>query len=126
MKTTSKSRTALVTLLFALALPLVPKVNASGPFATNYTNASLTAVYGYSSAGEHLGPSNPSNNTRHIPTWEGQACGAGVSSECRQASGPRGPPFASLGLSPNWRPKLDSLSEPPVEFVVSKSSAFCA
>ena len=66
MKMTLKNRTALVTLLFALALSLVPKVNASGPFATNYSNASLTGVYVYSSYGEHLGPSNPSNNTTNI------------------------------------------------------------
>jgi hypothetical protein len=68
MKMTLKNRTALVALLFALALPLVPKVNASGPFATNYSNASLTGVYGYSSYGVNLGPSNPSNNTTNIPT----------------------------------------------------------
>src|SRR4029077_15098113 len=67
MKTTLKNRTALVALLFALALPLVPKVNASGPFATNYSNASLTGVYGYSSYGEHLGPSYPSISTTNIP-----------------------------------------------------------
>jgi hypothetical protein len=67
MKMTLKNRTALVALLFALALSLVPKVNASGPFATNYSNASLTGVYGYSSYGEHLGPSNPSNNTTNTP-----------------------------------------------------------
>ena len=67
MKTTSKTRTALVALLFALALPLVPKVYASGHFATNYTNASLTGVYGYSSYAEHLGPSNPNNNTTNVP-----------------------------------------------------------
>jgi len=67
MKTTSKTRTALVALLFALALPLVPKVYASGHFATNYTNASLTGVYGYSSYAGHLGPSNPNNNTTNVP-----------------------------------------------------------
>src|SRR5947208_7786952 len=54
-------------LLFAVALSLVPTVNASGHFATNYTNASLTGVYGYSSYGEHLGPSNPNNNTTNVP-----------------------------------------------------------
>ena len=54
-------------LLFAVALPLVPTVYASGPFATNYSNASLTGVYGYSSYGEHLGISNPSSNTTNIP-----------------------------------------------------------
>src|SRR5438046_5639349 len=67
MKITLKNRTALVALLFGLALSLVPKVNASGPFATNYTNASLTGVYGYSSDGWHLGSSNPSKNTTNIP-----------------------------------------------------------
>jgi hypothetical protein len=66
VKMTLKNRTALVALLFALALPLVPKVDASGHFATNYTNASLTGVYGYSSSGWHLGPSNPNNNTTNI------------------------------------------------------------
>jgi hypothetical protein len=64
---TLKNRTALVALLFALALPLVPKVYASGHFATNYTNASLTGVYGYSSYAEHLGASNPNNNTTNVP-----------------------------------------------------------
>src|SRR5439155_20253917 len=54
-------------LLFAVALSLVPTVNASGHFATNYTNASLTGVYGYSSYGEHLGPRNPNNNTTNVP-----------------------------------------------------------
>src|SRR5437899_11354196 len=54
-------------LLFAVALPLVSTVYASGPFATNYTNASLSGVYGYSSDGWHLGPSNPSNNTTNVP-----------------------------------------------------------
>src|SRR5439155_23040451 len=67
MKMTLKNRTALVALLFALALSVVPKVNASGPFATNYSNASLTGVYGYSSYGEHLGPINPSNSSSNIP-----------------------------------------------------------
>ena len=64
---TLKNRTALVALLFALALPLVPKVDASGHFATNYTNASLTGVYGYSSSGDHLGLANPNNNGTNIP-----------------------------------------------------------
>ncbi len=54
-------------LLFAVALPLVPSVHASGHFATNYTNASLTGVYGYSGEGWILGPSNPSNNTTNVP-----------------------------------------------------------
>jgi len=67
MKMTLKNRTALVALLFTVALPLVPTVYASGLFATNYTNASLTGVYGYSSSGEHLGPSNPNNNGTNIP-----------------------------------------------------------
>ena len=67
MKMTLKNRTALVALLFALALPLVPKVYANGHFATNYTNASLTGVYGYSSYAEHLGPSNPNNSTTNVP-----------------------------------------------------------
>ena len=64
---TLKNRTALVGLLFALALPLAPKVYASGHFASNYTNASLTGVYGYSSYAEHLGASNPNNNTTNVP-----------------------------------------------------------
>src|SRR5260370_21487576 len=67
MKMTLKNRTALVALLFGLALSLVPKVNASGPFATNYTNASLTGVYGYSSDGWHLASSYPSKNTTNTP-----------------------------------------------------------
>src|SRR5205823_10574126 len=75
MKMTLKNRTALVALLFGLALSLVPKVNAIGPFATNYTNASLTGVYGYSSYGEHLGPSNPSNSTTNIPVDGAGVCG---------------------------------------------------
>ena len=68
MKMTSKNRTVLVALVSGLALALVSTAYASGHFATNYTNASLTGVYGYSSAGEHLGPSNPSNNTTNIPS----------------------------------------------------------
>ena len=48
MKITLRNRIALIGLLFALTLPLASKVYASGPFATNYTNASLTGVYGYS------------------------------------------------------------------------------
>src|SRR5215467_11777969 len=67
MKMTLKNRTALFALLFALALPLVPKVYASGHFATNYTNASLTGVYGYSGQGWILGPSNPNNNGTNVP-----------------------------------------------------------
>src|SRR5215510_7037673 len=67
MKMILKNRTALVALLFVLALLLAPKVYASGHFATNYTNASLTGVYGYSTSGEILGPSNPHNNGTNIP-----------------------------------------------------------
>jgi hypothetical protein len=67
MKMTLKNRVALVALVFAVALPLVPKVYASGHFATNYTNASLAGVYGYSTYGEVLGPSSPNNNTTNIP-----------------------------------------------------------
>ena len=48
MKIRLRNRTVLVGLLFALALPLASKVYASGPFATSYSNASLTGVYGYS------------------------------------------------------------------------------
>ena len=54
---TLKSRTinklALIALLFAVALPLVPKVDAQGsPFCTTtFTNASLTGIFGYSSDG---------------------------------------------------------------------------
>lgn len=54
-------------LLIAVALPLVPTVYASGHFATNYTNASLSGVYGYSTEGWHLGPSNPNNNGTNVP-----------------------------------------------------------
>ena len=67
MKTTLKNRTALIAFLFALALPLVPKAYASGHFARNYTNASLTGVYGDSTSGEILGPGNPNNNGTNIP-----------------------------------------------------------
>ena len=62
-----KNRTPLIALLFALVLPLVPTVYASGHFATNYTNASLTGVYGYSGQGWILGPSNPNNNGTDVP-----------------------------------------------------------
>ena len=54
-------------LLFAVASALVPNVYASGHFATNYTNASLTGVYGYSGDGWILGPSNPNNNGTNVP-----------------------------------------------------------
>jgi len=67
MKMRLKNRTPLVALLFALVLPLVPKAYASGHFATTYSNASLTGVYGYSGLGEILGPSNPNNNGTNIP-----------------------------------------------------------
>jgi hypothetical protein len=67
MKTTLKNRTALVALLFALVLSLVTELDASGPFATNYSNASLTGVYGYESFGELLGSKNPNSNTTNIP-----------------------------------------------------------
>jgi hypothetical protein len=67
MKIALRNRTALVALFFGLALSLVPKVDASGHFATNYTNASLSGVYGYSTEGWHLGPSNPSNNGTNVP-----------------------------------------------------------
>jgi hypothetical protein len=56
-----------VVLFFAVALSLVPKVYASGHFVTNYTNASLAGVYGYSTSGEILGPANPNNNGTNIP-----------------------------------------------------------
>ena len=67
MKMTIKNRTALVALLFGLALPLGSKVYASGHFATNYTNASLTGVYGYGGEGWTLGPANPNNNGTNVP-----------------------------------------------------------
>src|SRR4029453_13485877 len=67
MKITLRNRTALMALLFALVLPLVPKVYASGHFATSYTNESLTGVCGYSTAAENLGPANPNNNGTNIP-----------------------------------------------------------
>src|SRR5215471_14788404 len=55
VKNRTVNKLAIVALVFALALPLVSKVYASGPFATNYTNASLTGVYGYSVYGWSLG-----------------------------------------------------------------------
>src|SRR5215470_6674780 len=67
MKMKLRNRMALVALLFALALSLAPKAYASGHFATNYTNASLTGVYGYSGQGWILGPSNPNNNGTNVP-----------------------------------------------------------
>ena len=68
---TSKGRTinqlALIALLFAIAVPLVPNVSATGPFATNYTNASLNGVYGYSSAGDGLDTSKNGKKTTTFP-----------------------------------------------------------
>src|SRR5262249_38405407 len=63
----TRNRTALIVLLFALALPLVPKAYASGHFATNYTNASLNGVYGYGGDGWIFGPANPNNNGTKVP-----------------------------------------------------------
>src|SRR5439155_19998470 len=37
------------------------------PLRYELYHASLTGVYGYSSYGEHLGPSNPNSNTTNIP-----------------------------------------------------------
>ena len=54
-------------LLFSLVSPLVTGVQASGPFATNYSNASLTGVYGYSLFGWVLGHSSPTSNTTNQP-----------------------------------------------------------
>jgi|SRR5580765_113106 len=54
-------------LLFSLVSPLVTGVQASGPFATNYSNASLTGVYGYSLFGWVLGHSSPTSNTTNRP-----------------------------------------------------------
>lgn len=54
-------------LLFSLVSPLVTGVQASGPFATNYSNASLTGVYGYSLFGWVLGHSSPTSNTTNGP-----------------------------------------------------------
>jgi hypothetical protein len=67
LKNRMVNKLALVALLFALALPLVPKVYASGPFATSYSDASLTGVYGYSLDGWVLGPSSPNSNTTNVP-----------------------------------------------------------
>ena len=54
-------------LLLGVAFLVGPTVYASGHFATSYTNASLTGVYGYSTAAEILGPANPNNNGTNIP-----------------------------------------------------------
>jgi hypothetical protein len=67
LKNRTVNKLALVALVFALALPLVQKVYASGPFATSYTNASLTGVYGYSVYGWSLGPASPGENTTNLP-----------------------------------------------------------
>ena len=63
MKTKILRNLLLGALLFSLVSALVTEVQASGPFATNYSNASLTGVYGYSLFGYVLGPSSPRNNT---------------------------------------------------------------
>jgi len=63
----SKNMMFAAVLLLAVGLPLVPTAYASGHFATNYTNASLTGVYGYSGQGWILGPSNPNNNGTDVP-----------------------------------------------------------
>jgi hypothetical protein len=57
IKNRTVNKLAIVASLFALALPLVSKVYASGPFATSYSNANLTGVYGYSPLGWLLGSS---------------------------------------------------------------------
>ena len=67
MKTKNLRNLLLGALLFSLVSPLVTGVQASGPFATNYSNASLTGVYGYSLFGWVLGPSNPNSNTTNLP-----------------------------------------------------------
>jgi hypothetical protein len=67
LKNRMVNKLALVALLFALALPLAPKVHASGAFVTSYSNASLTGVYGYSLDGWVLGPSSPNSNTTNVP-----------------------------------------------------------
>jgi hypothetical protein len=51
MKANTLRNLLLRALLFSLILPLVPGVQASGPFATSYSDASLTGVYGYSLEG---------------------------------------------------------------------------
>ena len=65
MKTRILRNLLLGALLFSLVSPLVTGVQASGPFATNYGNASLTGVYGYSLFGWVLGPGN--SNTTNQP-----------------------------------------------------------
>ena len=57
LKKRTVNKLALVASVFALALPLAPKLYASGPFATSFSNASLTGVYGYSALGWLLGSS---------------------------------------------------------------------
>jgi len=58
LKNRTVNKLALVALVFGLALPLVSKVYASGPFPTSFSNASLTGVYGYSILGWTLGSSS--------------------------------------------------------------------
>ena len=67
MKTNILRNLLLGALLFSLVSPLVTGVQASGPFATNYSNASLTGVYGYSLFGWVLGRSSPNSNTTNQP-----------------------------------------------------------
>jgi hypothetical protein len=63
----NKTNTFAAVLLLGVAFLVGPTVYASGHFATSYTNASLTGVYGYSTAAEILGPANPNNNGTNIP-----------------------------------------------------------
>jgi hypothetical protein len=58
LKDRTVNKAALVALVFALVLPLATVY--AGPFATSYTNASLTGVYGFSAQGWFLGP-GPTN-----------------------------------------------------------------
>ena len=67
MKTKILRNLLLGALFFGLVSPLVTGVQASGPFATNYSNASLTGVYGYSLFGWVLGHSSPTSNTTNRP-----------------------------------------------------------
>ena len=67
MKTNILRNLLLGALLFSLVSPLATRVQASGPFATNYSNASLTGVYGYSLFGWVLGHSSPNSNTTNEP-----------------------------------------------------------
>jgi hypothetical protein len=63
----NKTNVFAAVLLLGVAFLVGPTVYASGHFATNYTNASLTGVYGYSGQGWILGPSNPNNNGTNVP-----------------------------------------------------------